>query len=83
MTTGQKSNVKSNPFDRNTFVYIRHLDEGEIRNLLPPDALADVDDPEDLFVVASADGQNLAIVEGREAAFAAAFANDLHPLSVH
>jgi hypothetical protein len=42
-----------------------------------------VADPEDLFVVASADGQRLAIVEGREAAFAAALANDLSPLSVH
>lgn len=79
MTTG----LKSNPFEGNTFVYIRHLDEGEIRSLLPPDALDDVGDPDDLFVVASADGQSLAIVEGRDAAFAAAFANDLHPLSVH
>jgi hypothetical protein len=51
--------------------------------MLPPDALADVSDPDDLFVVASADGQSLAIVEGREAAFAAALAHDLSPLSVH
>jgi len=79
MTTGLKSTTP----EGNTFVYIRHLDDGEIRSLLPPEALADVDDPDDLFVVASADGQRLAIVEGREAAFAAALANDLSPLSVH
>ncbi|MCU0730144.1 MAG: DUF1150 domain-containing protein [Hyphomonas sp.] len=79
MTTG----LKSTTLEGNTFVYIRHLDDGEIRSLLPPEALADVDDIEDLFVVASADGQRLAIVEGRDAAFAAALANDLNPLSVH
>lgn len=79
MTTG----LKTNPFESESFVYIRHLDMGEVSGFLPPDALADVDDPEDLFIVASADGQRLAIVEGREAAFAAALANDLSPLSVH
>jgi hypothetical protein len=79
MTTG----LKSTSLKGNSFVYIRHLDDGEIRSLLPPEALDDVADPEDLFVVASADGQRLAIVEGREAAFAAALANDLSPLSVH
>lgn len=79
MTTG----FKTNPFERESFVYIRHMDLGEARGFLPPDALADIDDPEDLFIVASADGQRLAIVEGRDAAFAAARANDLSPLSVH
>jgi hypothetical protein len=79
MTTG----FKTNPFERESFVYIRHLDLGELRGMLPPDALAAIDDPEDLFVVAGADGQRLAIVEGRDAAFAAARANDLSPLSVH
>lgn len=79
MTTG----LKSDPFEGTAFVYIRHLDEGEISSFLPPDALDDVGDPDDLFVVASADGQSLAIVEGRDAAFAAALANDLKPLSVH
>ncbi|MEQ9505319.1 MAG: DUF1150 family protein [Hyphomonas sp.] len=79
MTTGLKTTT---PEDE-TFVYIRHLDDGEICSLLPPEALDDVDDPDDLFIVASADGQRLAIVEGREAAFAAALANDLNPLSVH
>ena len=83
MTTGLKSTEKSNPFEGDAFVYIRHLDEGEIRAMLPPDALDDVGDPDDLFVVTAADGRSLAIVEGREAAIAAALANDLQPLSVH
>lgn len=79
MTTG----LKSTSLEGNSLVYIRHLDDGEIRSLLPPEVLDDVADTDDLFVVASADGQRLAIVEGREAAFAAALANDLNPLSVH
>jgi hypothetical protein len=39
--------------------------------------------PEDLFMVSSADGQRLAIVEGRDAAFATARMHDLTPVSVH
>jgi len=79
MTTGPEvTEAEGTPF-----VYIRHLDDGEIRSLLPPEALDEVGDIDDLFVVASADGQRLAIVEGRDAAFAAALANDLKPLSVH
>ena len=35
------------------------------------------------FVISSADGVRLAIVEGRDAAFAAARLHDLKPLSVH
>lgn len=73
----------TSPFETDSFVYIRHMDAGEVTGLLPPDALADIDDPEDLFIVSSHDGQRLAIVEGREAAFAACHANDLRPLSVH
>lgn len=80
MTTEMKTN---DPFDGKSFVYIRHMDAGELHGLLTPDVLADIDDPEDLFVVSSADGQRLAIVEGREAAFEACHANDLSPLSVH
>ncbi|MEZ5945451.1 MAG: DUF1150 family protein [Hyphomonas sp.] len=72
-----------NPFERETFVYIRHLDADEVRDMVPPNALEGVTRPEDLFVVSSADGERLAIVEGREAAFAAARMHDLKPLSVH
>lgn len=75
--------IKTDLFEKEALVYIRQMDVGEVSGLLPPDALADVDDPDDLFMVFSADGQRLAIVEGRDAAFAACHANDLHPLSVH
>ena len=73
----------TDPFEQNAFVYIRHLDAGEIETLLPPNALEQIAHPDDLFVVYSADGVRLAVVEGREAAFAAARAHDLKPLSVH
>jgi hypothetical protein len=76
------ASLKMNLSEGNPFVYIRHITGGEIRHLLPAED-ADIADHDDLFVVASADGQRLAIVEGREAAFAAAIAHDLTPLSVH
>ena len=38
MTTG----LKTTSLEGNAFVYIRHLDDGEIRSLLPPEALDDV-----------------------------------------
>ncbi len=75
--------LKTDALEGESFVYIRHLDPAEARGLLPPDALLDVDNPEDLFMLISAEGQHLAIVEGRDAAFAAALAHDLRPLSVH
>ncbi len=77
------TDLKMTPVEPEAFVYIRHIDAGEVRRLLPPDALGEIDSPDDLFVVASADGVRLAIVEGRDAAFAAALAHDLRPLSVH
>ncbi|ABI78690.1 conserved hypothetical protein [Hyphomonas neptunium ATCC 15444] len=75
--------IETDLFEKEALVYIRQMDVGEVSGLLPPDALADIDDPDDLFMVFSADGQRLAIVEGRDAAFAACHANDLNPLSVH
>ncbi|MCA8898903.1 MAG: DUF1150 family protein [Hyphomonas sp.] len=73
----------ASPFEREAFVYIRHLDADEVRDLVPANALEDIDRPEDLFVISSAEGVRLAIVEGRDAAFAAARLHDLKPLSVH
>lgn len=75
--------TRTDPFQTGSFVYVRHMQAGELTTLLPPDALEGVANPEDLFIVASSDGQRLAVVEGREAAFAACRANDLSPLSVH
>ena len=73
--------IKTDLFEKEALVYIRHMDVGEVSGLLPPDALADPPDAETEKLVA--DGQRLAIVEGRDAAFAACHANDLQPLSVH
>ena len=78
-----KTDNTVDPFERDAFVYIRHLDAGEVETMLPPNALEQIAHPDDLFVVSSADGVRLAVVEGREAAFAAARAHDLRPLSVH
>ena len=64
-------------------VYIRHLGADEVRDLVPANALEGIGHPEDLFMVSSAEGQQLAIVEGRDAAFAAARLHDLTPVSVH
>ncbi|MBR9808541.1 MAG: DUF1150 family protein [Alphaproteobacteria bacterium] len=75
--------LKTNPFESEAFVYIRHMDAGEIQGIMPANAIEQIEEPEDLFVVASADGVRLAVVQGREAAFAAARAHDLKPLSVH
>ncbi|KCZ90058.1 DUF1150 family protein [Hyphomonas johnsonii] len=75
--------LKTNPFESEAFVYIRHLDADELQSLLPPNAVGQINDPDELFVVLSADGVRLAVVEGRDAAVAAALANDLKPLSVH
>ena len=75
--------LKTNPFESDAFVYIRHLDEDELQTLMPANAISQIKDPDELFVVLSADGVRLAVVEGRDAAIAAALANDLKPLSVH
>lgn len=74
---------KHTRFEAEPLVYIRHLGADEVQDLVPANALEGVGHPEDLFIVSSADGQQLAIVEGREAAFAAARMHDLKPLSVH
>ncbi len=74
---------KSHPFDQDAFVYVRHLEVDEIQDLIPEDAMEGVGSPEDLFIVSSATGEQLAIVEGRDAAFAAARMHNLQPLSVH
>lgn len=70
-------------FDADPIVYIRHLGEDEVQDLVPENALKGIGHSEDLFLVSSADGQQLAIVEGRDAAFAAARMHDLTPVSVH
>ena len=50
---------------------------------MPAAALSGVDDVDELVVVTNGDGQKLAIIEGLEAAEAAAEAYKLHAVSVH
>lgn len=69
--------------DSEKMVYIRRLSEGEAVELVPDDARKELCSMDDLFSVHNADGDRLAIVEGRDAAFAAARAYDLKPRSVH
>ena len=69
--------------DAENLVYVRRLALEEARRIVSDKKLEDVTEPEDLFSVHASDGQRLAIVEGREAAFAAARAYDLRPRSVH
>ncbi|MBF33920.1 MAG: hypothetical protein CME85_13880 [Henriciella sp.] len=69
-------------FTAKDLVYVRQIAETEL-NGLPDEALETVNDTSSLFVVANGDGQQLAIVEGRDAAFAAARAYEMRPVSVH
>mmetsp|Transcript_13530 Transcript_13530/g.17764 ORF Transcript_13530/g.17764 Transcript_13530/m.17764 type:complete len:81 (-) Transcript_13530:85-327(-) len=68
--------------DFSRFVYFRNINELELAEL-PADALRGVDDLEELVVVTNGDGQKLAIIEGLEAAEAAAEAYKLEAVSVH
>ena len=68
--------------DFSRYVYFRDINERELAEL-PPEALRSVDDLEELVVVTNGEGQKLAIIEGLEAAEAAAEAYKLEPVSVH
>ena len=82
MTTELEMIFEQNALPQN-LVYVRRLDLEEARRIVPAEAFEAISEPEDLFSVHDADGQRLAIVEGREAAFATARAHDLRPRSVH
>jgi len=71
------------PFEAGNLVYVRRMASDELRDALPPNALESLDELDDVFAVHSDDGTRVAIVEGREAAFAAARMHELKPLSVH
>ena len=69
--------------DESQLDYVRPISEAELQAILPANALEELDTSENLFAVHNADGQRLAIVEGRDAAFAAARAHSLNPTSLH
>ncbi len=75
-------NLPRADFDASKFAYIRAIDASELA-ALPNEALNAVDDLDRLYVLTNGDGTKLAIIEGRRAAFAAAEANALQPMSVH
>ena len=82
MTTDMTDRLMSE-FKAEKLVYVRPLPLEELETLLPANAIAELDSTDDLFAVHDADGERLAIVEGREAAFAAARAHELVPASLH
>ena len=69
-------------FSAKDLVYVRRIAQNELADL-PDEALETVDDQDALFVLANGEGEQLAIVEGRDAAFAAARAHEMRPVSVH
>ena len=66
-------------------VYVREVAAAEILGDAPKSALKglDIDPDQILYAVHSADGERLAVLIDREAAFAAAVAHELEPVSVH
>lgn len=73
------------PFDAidvSQLAYVRSIKTKELAEL-PREALDSVEDVGALFVLTNGDGKRLAIVEGRDAAIAAARANALQPVSLH
>ena len=74
---------KIDAFEALNLVYIRPLAEHEVQHLVPEETLQEMEISDRLFAVHNAQGQRIAIVEGREAAFAAAQAHDLKPQSLH
>lgn len=80
MNDMMKSDAAALDFSR--FVYFRNINARELAEL-PEDALKSVSDLDELVVVTNGDGQKLAIIEGREAAAAAAEAYQLQAFSVH
>lgn len=66
-------------------VYVRPVKAEEVIAGVPSEALDDIDlDPnQTLYAVHSADGSRLAVLADRDAAYAAALAHELAPVSVH
>lgn len=68
--------------DHSRFVYLRSIEAAEIAEL-PEEALESISNLSELVVVTNGEGQKLAIIEGHDAAIAAAHAYELQPLSLH
>ncbi len=68
--------------DDSGMVYFRDINANEIAEL-PQEALNSIEDVDDLVVVTNGEGKKIAIIEGRDAALAAAEAYKLETVSVH
>lgn len=68
-----------------TLVYVRGVSAAEVLADAPAEVLTSFDlRPEQtLYAVCRADGERLAVLADRESAFAAAYAHELAPVSVH
>lgn len=66
-------------------VYVREVTGSEILASTPAEAVKgfDIDPASTLYAVHRADGARLAVLSDRDAAFAAALAHELAPVSVH
>lgn len=81
MKTHNEGNTTAPEIGR--IVYVRRLDEAEIASMVSDDELNSIDNPEELFALWSDEGEPIAVMEGRDAAFAIARANAMTPVSVH
>lgn len=66
-----------------SLVYIREITARDARADTPAPELAELDPDAILYAVHAADGERLAILDDRQAAFAAARGHELDPVSVH
>ncbi len=66
-------------------VYVRPVKASEVMEDAPAEALRtfDLEPDQTLYAVHSANGLRLAVLTDRDSAYAAAFANELAPVSVH
>ncbi len=77
------TDLKRELFDAPNTVYLKPVEPDEVQRIVPAAELADIDDLTDIFALHTSDGVRVALVEGREAAIAAARAHALQPFSVH
>ena len=68
-----------------SLVYVREIRAADVLASTPVEAVEEFDlDPEQmLYAVHGADGSRLAVLSDRDAAYAAALAHELTPVSVH
>ena len=66
-------------------VYVRPVKASEVIETAPEEAVRtfDLKPDQTLYAVHRADGERLAVLTDRDSAYAAAFANELAPVSVH